>query len=208
MELIHYLGQHFITREQLLERCAIDQAALERLQGLRVMPRPSYRLRLGIACDSFFGHHEEQAEVEYYATSYPGWLNEVAGFETEAQARSVFDQRYVARVGELAAAGIAPANVDLTSDSHLQAEWNAFLDGIYGLCTVSGLPDDVAAKETAIAVIREITAAGATDGAARERLRQAVDLLDQASKPFAPHEVARSSRKRWVDDVRAAWQLR
>jgi hypothetical protein len=39
----------------------------------------------------------------------------------------------------------------------------------------------------------------------RGRLAGAVDLLDAASAPFAPHEVARSSRRRYVDEVRAAW---
>lgn len=39
----------------------------------------------------------------------------------------------------------------------------------------------------------------------RRRLAAAVDLLDRVSAPFAPHEVARSSRQRYVDEVRAAW---
>jgi hypothetical protein len=38
-------------------------------------------------------------------------------------------------------------------------------------------------------------------------LRVAVDLLDSVSAPFAPHEVARSSRHRYVDEVRKTYGL-
>lgn len=64
---------------------------------------------------------------------------------------------------------------------------------------MSGLPEDIAAKELAIALIRE------ADG--RARLRRCVDLLDSVSSPFAPHEVARSSRHRYVDEMRRVHRL-
>jgi hypothetical protein len=74
---------------------------------------------------------------------------------------------------------------------------------------VSGLPEEIAAKEVAIAAIRELDADRnrSQTEADRARLRNAVDLLDRASSPFAPHEVARSSRRRYVDDMRAAYGL-
>jgi hypothetical protein len=89
-------------------------------------------------------------------------------------------------------------------DAHLRDEWRHFLDGTYGLCTRSGLPEDIAAKELAICVIRESLEGGAPDLA---RLRAAVDLLDRASSPFAPHERPRSSRHRYVDELRVRYGL-
>ena len=91
-------------------------------------------------------------------------------------------------------------------EAHFGDEWGHFLAGTYGLCTRSGLPEDIAAKELAVCVIRELTA---DDRATpdRERLRQAVDLLDRASTPFAPHERARSSRHRYVGAVRMKYGL-
>ena len=67
MKLIAYLNQHFFTREQLLARCGIDGEGLDDLQRRAMMPLPSYRLRLGVACDSFFGLHEEEQMLEYFA---------------------------------------------------------------------------------------------------------------------------------------------
>lgn len=207
MDLIRYLEQHFYTREQLLERCALDTAQLERLQRDRLMPQPSYRLRLDLGCDSFFGAHSESVAVDYYAQGCASWLALATIFEHEAAARSHFTQRYRDRLAQLAADGIAPASPAFADEAHLQAEWEAFLNGTYGLCSRSGLPEDIAAKEAATAVIRELTEGGELDENQRARLRKAVDLLDHAAAPFAPHEVARSSRRRYVDGVRSSYRL-
>jgi hypothetical protein len=207
MELIRYLERHFFTREQLLARSATNAAQLERLHLARVMPQPSYRLRLDLGCDSFFGPHVEQVAADYYAKGYAAWLGQVATLGDEDSARALFSQRYRARLAQLAASGLVPDDPAFATDRHLQAEWMAFLDGTYGLCTVSGLPEDVAAKEAAISVIRDTNAGGVVNGAALERLRRAVDLLDSVSAAFAPHEVARSSRRRYVDGMRAAHGL-
>jgi hypothetical protein len=202
MELVRYLERFFFTREELLARCALGPAQLERLQRSRLMPQPSYRLRLDLGCESFFGPHVEQVAVDYYAKGYAAWLALASTFDSEEQARSLFFQRYRARLGQLAAY-VAPGDPAFARDARLQAEWNAFLDGTYGLCTVSGLPEDAAAKEAAIAVIRELTESGPMDASARARLRKAVNLLDSVAAPFAPHEVTRSSRRRYVDGMRA-----
>lgn len=203
MDLIRYLEQHFLTSDQLLERCAADATQLERLQQSRVMPQPSYRLRLDLGCDSFFGAHTEQMAVDYYAKAYSAWFALAMTFDDEDVARSHFHQRYRARLAQLAEDGIAPASAAFAGDAHLQTEWEAFLDGTYGLCSASGLPEDIAAKEAATALIRELTESGGEVD--RSRLRKAVDLLNRAAAPFAPHEVARSSRRRYVDGVRAAY---
>jgi hypothetical protein len=200
MNLIDYLHQHFLTREQLLARSGIDGARLDALQERGMMPRPSYRLRLEIGCDSFFGPHAESHAIDWYAQGYVSWAGLSSVLEEPEQAFNMFAERYRRRLAQLA--------VDKLPDAHIAAEWRHFLDGTYGLCTRSGLPEDIAAKEAAIILIRSLTELGARQGLneeERRKLADAVDLLDAASAPFAPHEVARSSRRRYVDEVRAAW---
>lgn len=208
MELIRYLNDHFFTKEQLLAHCAIRADELQRWQARRMVPKASYRLSLDIACDSFFGAHREQRAVEYYAKGCVNWIDVLRRIDGEHEAHAVFARRYRTRLGELAASGMTHAE-RLATDEHIAAEWGHFLDGTYGLCTASGLPEEIATKEAAIAAIRELDddRNRPQTEADRARLRTAVDLLDGASSPFAPHEVARSSRRRYVDDVRAAHGL-
>jgi hypothetical protein len=208
MNLIDYLNRHFLTREQLLARTGIDGARLAALQERGMMPRPSYRLRLDLACDSFFGQHEECHAIDWYAQGYVAWAGLLDALESPHQAYHVFADRYRRRLAQLADENRCTAGDGLALETHIAAEWKHFLDGTYGLCTCSGLPEDIAAKEAAIVLIRELTSHGSGQELAeeqRQRLAAAVDLLDAASAPFAPHEVARSSRRRYVDAVRADW---
>ncbi|HZX28404.1 MAG TPA: DUF6058 family natural product biosynthesis protein [Telluria sp.] len=200
MNLLTYLHTHFLTRAQLIDAAGCSDAELAAWQETGVMPRASYRLALTLGCDSFFGHHDEAEHIEFYARGYPAWIGLLQG---GADAFGHFTRRYRARLQSLPLrSAAAKLNADL--DAHLRDEWNHFLAGTYGLCTRTGLPEQIAEKELAIAVINELTAAPDPD---RVRLKQAVDLLDAASSPFAPHERARSSRHRLVDQVRLRYGL-
>jgi hypothetical protein len=208
MNLLDYLGQYLLSRSSLLRAASIDDAELSRLQQLGAVPQPSYRLSVNIDCASFFGKHVEHANMEYYAAGCAAWIDSVrAGGQPP---EDIFVRRYRARLAELQAKGFGSGDVKLNAglDQHLRSEWNFFLDGTYGLCTRSGLPEDIAAKELAVAIIKELTEAPGervlTVGEI-SYLHRAVDLLDESSAPFAPHEVARSSRRRLVDEVRAAY---
>ncbi len=193
MNLLTYLDLHLLSTDRLLAAAGISADQLQTLQQRRMMPLPSYRLRVEIACESFFGPHAEEAQVAYYGSGYPSWIADLAGVETEAQAFALFARRY--RTG-----------MPDCSDAHLQAEWQHFLDGTYGLCTRTGLPEQIGAKEAAVIVIKEMCERVLTINEI-EALHHAVNQLDAASAPFAPHEVARSSRRRLIDEVRARYQL-
>ncbi len=212
MELIRYLNEGFLTEEQLLAAGGIDLAQLAALQRRGIVPQASYRLKLDLACDSFFGPHSEQASIDYYAKGYASWIGTVQTLARDGDAYDVFAARYRRRVEQLRAAGTSSAHDKLNAglDQHLEDEWRHFQSGTYGLCTRSGLPEDIAAKEVAIAIIKDITEqrrTAALGDAERASLSVAVDLLDAASSMFAPHERARSSRHRLVDQMRASHAL-
>jgi hypothetical protein len=212
MDLLRYLDTSFFTQDQLLAASGIDAAELATLVRRAVMPKPSYRLRLDIVCDSFFGPHAKHRRVDYYAKDYASWIGIVRSLPGDADARRVFEQRYRARLAQLAAGGISSDDPKLNADlsAHLDDEWRHFLDGTYGLCTKSGLPEDIASKEVAIAIVKQLageTGEQALTAAERACLAQAVDLLDAASAQFAPHERERSSRHRLVDQVRKSYRL-
>ena len=204
MELIDYLSESFFTEQQLLARGGIDLARLRDWQTRRLMPQASYRLRLTVDCESVFGPHSAEGQLRYYAKAYVDWIAELLASEEEVCER--FCARYRQRLIERGAQGLRTGASQFNAglEQHLVQEWSAFLHGTYGLCARAGLPEDIADKELSSAIVKEtIEGEQVLTVAERERLRVAVDLLDRSCAPFAPHERARSSRRRLVDEVRA-----
>lgn len=199
-DLIDYLTRHFLSEAQLLAAAGIAAPTLHGLQARRMAPLPAYRLRLAVHCESFFGPYGEEHALHFYASGMPEWLAAVANLAGEQAAFDLFARRHQARLHELAPG----AGADVA------AAWASFLDGTYGLCTRSGLPEEIAAKEWAAGAIEAIVAQGVTDAVDEHELvtlRHAVDTLDAASSAFAPHERERSSRRRLVDGVREQYRL-
>ena len=222
MHLYDYLNQHLLEKNQLLASCDISEQQLRWLQELGVVPRPAYRLAINLDCQSFFGAHQEAQQQEYYARGTVEWLAAInTSLETEdpvASSFQLFEQRYLAQARQLAARGLLPDKFSLGDGrldveqlkAHIAQEWLYFCDGIYGLCTRNGLPEEIADKEFAIALIDQLT-----DNQQRPQLNDnecqtlttAVAVLDRASSPFAPHERSRSSRHRCVDQVRKKYNI-
>ncbi|WP_281558928.1 DUF6058 family natural product biosynthesis protein [Thalassomonas sp. RHCl1] len=221
--LTEYLNDHFYTRSQLLIRAKLDESSFERLLAKKIMPGASYRMKTTLVLDSFFGEHYQEEERQYYAKGYVGWLQYLLALELEkAEKQDIaaivfadFCSRYQSRLAALAAQGFhLPVMANKARlDALLLSEWQHFLSGTYGLCTRSGLPEDIATKELAITMIKAIVGEAleldltALTPEQRRQLIRLVDLLDQASSAFAPHEVKRSSRERYINQVRLKYKL-
>ncbi|HTD05331.1 DUF6058 family natural product biosynthesis protein [Undibacterium sp.] len=213
MSLLDYLNANFYTTSQLLAKSGIDAGTLHAWENAGCMPMPSYRLEMQLHCQSFFCGHDETQQLDFYARDYVEWLGFLHTLSPSAslvrQAYTAFHERYSAQALKLFLQGIQPARfkaqaggADLAAlDAHIGEEWLSFLKGTYGLCTRSGLPEDIANKEMATLAIDEITdrqRKEALTTAESVDLIKAMRLLDQASSMFAPHERAGSSRQRCI----------
>lgn len=187
----------------------VSEQELRAYQEQGVMPQCSYKLNFCLKSDSFFGEHCEEQNIAYYAKGYSSWLAVIQSLNTTDKIYSAFENRYIKAIYNLKEKGHASGNPKINSDInlHIKEEWTHFLNGTYGLCTKSGLPEDIAAKEFAIIEINELCIEDSLDQEKLNKLIRAVNLLDTASSLFAPHERARSSRRRLVDDVRRKYQL-
>lgn len=210
MELIQYLNQYFFTQQELLDITKITEQDLLKYQEDGLMPKCSYKLSLNIKSDSFFGLHDDEQEIEYYAKGYSSWLAVVQSLNSKEAVYAVFANRYKIAIERLEESGYYSTNPKVTSElnEHINEEWSHFLNGIYGLCTKSGLPEDIAAKELSILVINELSEHNDLSHEQLNKLTLAVDLLDSASSLFAPHERLKSSRHRLVNEVRRKYQLK
>ena len=217
LELIKYLSEYFYSKDELMSLAKITAGQLEKYQALGVMPEPSYKVNMIAACDSFFGEHEELQELEFYAKGYASWLDDLQilqhKFCQEIQFKNevfkLFYQRYCSEQERLKSLGYVCNDFKLVSelDAYNTETWDHFIQGTYGVCTKSGLPDDIAAKAVAIFEINRLTESDELSKAELNALENVVDLLDESSALFAPHERLRSSRHRLVNEIRRRFKL-
>ncbi|MCG2585251.1 DUF6058 family natural product biosynthesis protein [Massilia sp. TS11] len=195
MELLDYLYAHGLSEPALLAALGLTRPQLLALAG---MPQPSYRLRISLSCMSFFGTHAAADRLAIYGRGYVGWGRALLD---GANGLALFTARYRQRLAEIG--GLA-----LATPAQLASEWTHFLDGTYGLCTRSGLPEEIAEKEWAIQRLRALSASEqALTADDMQEIRHWIARLDAVSPAFAPHERSRSSRATWIDGLRARYGL-
>ena len=121
----------------------------------------------------------------------------------------LFYLRYCSEEKRLKSLGYVCNGFKLVSelDAYIKEAWDHFIQGTYGLCTKSGLPEDIAAKAVAIFDINRLSESGNLSQAALTSLEKAVNLLDESSALFAPHERLRSSKHRLVNEIRRRFGL-
>lgn len=210
MELLKYLNEYFLTKQELLDISKVTEQQLYNYQKIGSMPKCSYRLKLNLESDSFFGLYSEQQEIEYYAKGYSSWLALVQSVNSMEAIYSIFSERYKNAIETLKEQGhhSNDPKVNMELGNHIREEWGHFINGVYGLCTRTGLPEDIAAKELAILEINELVMLKELTSEQVGKLTLAVNLLDKSSSLFAPHERLSSSRFRLVNETRRKYKLK
>lgn len=212
-----YIIQNFLTLPQLSESSGVSQNRIVELIEAGCFPKASYTIEMQGEIRSFFGLFEESATLEFFPRSMIGLARDLAGKsgsleQLAAELKWAFFKVYKhilegADAGKYGLAAFFEPDGKAGGDalsSFLEQEWAHYLDGTYGVCTHTSCAEDIAVKEVMIAKIKflcsEIDAGGGDADLAA--LEDAVSTLDAVSASFAPHEVARSSREKYINAVR------
>jgi hypothetical protein len=210
-----YLFETFQEESAFAAAHGTDPARLAGLIAQRLFPAPSYTLAYapdgGGRITSYFGTHADTASYRFHLKAHGRWLADIVrfGLDGEAQVEAFFRARYIAARDAFFAGALgrklAAAMPDVAAgfdDGQIAASWRHFLDGTFGVCTRDGQPETIFLKEACASFVERM-ADGPGGAGYADILVPTVDLLDRVLSPFAPHEVERSSRQRWVNDMRA-----
>lgn len=182
-----YLARYFFDKSQFAEASRISIARLDDLLAHRLIPAPSYIVANSVLRSAVFGEQSAPGATagEYFHRDMVVWM----GCES-------LEHTFKA---DLADAGL---------QARFDSMWSYFLDGTYGLCVAH--PTSVRAiahKELLQEELVALTNNGTRrDFSAAERRQVLVTIAayDTACMPFSPLDYPLSSRKRLIDDLRAA----
>ncbi|MEE9454111.1 MAG: DUF6058 family natural product biosynthesis protein [Paracoccaceae bacterium] len=216
--LLTYLFKNFTEEATLLREAQISATDLSDLTQKRVMPKPSYIVENKADVTSFVMENSEIKLYRFHLKGHVKWLEAVQALnlDTEARAKAHFQSEYenAATVFFSDALGasilaIMPHLAKEFDAAHFDATWAYFLEGVYGVCTRNGTPENIFLKQACVRFIDYFTEAfldAQISPDRRETILATVDFLDKVESNFAPHEVSITSRQRCIIDVRKRWR--
>jgi hypothetical protein len=223
-DLDHYLAQHYLNETQLAAACASERDEIDALIGARLIPAPSYVVAAGMVRSHPFGELPAPGATpgRYFPPAQKDWIAltrralAAGGHDVHVRLKEQFGGRFA----------VALATLNLTTwrlhDSfrddgsaiaaglraRTDAAWEQFLYGTFGLCVANPISEaQIAYKE----VLQEKLTQQSENGGRRSftaqqasEMHALIDAYAAAAMPFSPVEYRLSSRKRLVEDLRAA----
>lgn len=220
-----YLRRHYWTAERLADACGMETAQLDALLDHGLVPAPSYVVRAdGSLQSAAFGDFPEAGATpgRYFHPGTVAWVErarEVLADHDADAARAELEQRFrhnfaaaladldraLARLPDSFDDQGAPRAAGL--EAHTADAWDAFREGIFGLCVADPTTERaIAIKEILQETLGARRQALAEDPAApggHADLPALIARYAEAAMPFSPLEYPRSSRRRLVEDFGA-----
>lgn len=215
--LLNYLYDKYYERSIFCAVANIDSSTLEALEAANLVPKASYILDIDLQATSFVTAHHETHKYQFYLKGQIEWLAQIAAknISTENAARHYFETQYGLAIGAFLASELGAKIAKVYPQfkwglSDYSETWQCFLDGTYGLCTRTGLPNDIFLKHIYIRFIEFVTEANRPNEIRPELLSllsEAVVALDVVESDFAAHEIAQSSRQRCIIDIKKDYSI-
>lgn len=221
MTSLDYIHENFLTLEELSKQHFLSIELLQHYIDAGCLPKPSYKVTNSVTIDSVLGHCEEESDmIGYFPKSYQSKFELIHSLASKMSIQEVkkflyerFINIYAETLHECEAhlwglASYISSDGILCSEGKkfIDEEWHHYIAGTYGLCTKSATTKDIAIKEASVAKITHLLSLNETAALSNEQcenLKSAVDALDKVSALFAPHELASSSRQKYINDVRS-----
>ncbi|MBL1422612.1 MAG: hypothetical protein COC24_019065 [Alphaproteobacteria bacterium] len=210
--LLNYLYDKYLERSAFCAAAHIDLQTLEEWEAANLVPKASYIMDNDLQVKSFVAEHQETQKYKFYLKGQLEWLTQIAdkNITTENAARHYFETQYGFAIKQFLATELGQKIAEIYPQSSWNLDdysetWQHFLAGTYGLCTRSGLPNEIFLKHIYIRFIEFVTQANRPNEISSkllELLREAVDALDKVESDFAAHEVAQSSRQRCIINIK------
>lgn len=153
-----YIRADYLTLEELCAERLESPGAVEALIAARRLPRPSYVL---------------EDETGMFPADYFGLVDEAGGVDS-------LPEHFAARHRQATRAERVPVD-------DLEQDWEAYLDGTYGVCLRALTPENIVRKSALVASLSQLLMLPRPRSVEwRRSLREQVDELDALERDFAP----------------------
>ena len=210
---LKYIEENFIESNELCQISGISRQDLENLIDNKLIPNSSYQINITYKINSPLGDEKVISEVKKYHPKSAinliqknKKLNDSSEFKESLKAEFINtfvnsnnnSFGYDNIIEENGSVNIEKLNVAF------EQEWQYYLQGIYGICTLNATGAEIAKKEIAVKRLIEFNKKhreNKLSDSDKEILNTLNSEFNEVSNLFAPYQRTNSSRGKYLDKI-------
>ncbi len=210
---IKYIEENFIESNEVCQISKISHQELEKLIEDKLVPASSYQINISYKINSPLGDEKVISEVKkYYPKSIINLIQKNRQLDNPSEFKEVLKTEFIntfvnSTNNKFAYDNILEENgsVDMEKlNSAFEQEWEHYLQGIYGICTLNGTGAEIAKKEIAVKRLIEFNKKHGENKLStsdKEMLSILNNEFNEVSNLFAPYQRTDSSRGKYLDKI-------
>ena len=210
---IKYIKENFIEANELCQIVGISLQELEELIKNELIPNASYKVNITYEISSPLGDEKVASEIQkYFPKSIIDLIKRNRKLKKSSDFKKILKAEFIETFvkssdNKFGYDGIIKENgsVDIEKlNLAFEEEWQYYLQGIYGICTLNGTGIEIAKKEIAVKKLivfnKEHSEKKLTDND-KETLNILNTKFNEVSNLFAPYQRESSSRGKYLDKI-------
>ncbi|WP_420573703.1 DUF6058 family natural product biosynthesis protein [Kordia sp.] len=210
---IKYIIENFIDAEELCRITNISNDTLDQLITKKMIPNFSYKIETESTISSPLGDREVIIDVKkYFPRSTINLvlqnlnLDEVDSFKQKI--KNEFINAFCKHDDKSFAYGnniLENGKVNLQKlEEAFEVEWEYYINGVYGICTLNATGTEIAKKEIAVKKLISFIENNTENELTAEKKQELLQLnlqYNEISNLFSPYQRKSSSRGKYLDEI-------
>lgn len=210
---IKYIKENFIESNELCKISEISHQDLETLITNKLVPNSSYEINVTYKINSPLGDEKIISEVKkYYPKSVITLIQKNKNLNNSSEFKESLKTEFINTFVNSNNNNFGYDNI-LKEDGSVnmeklnlafEQEWQYYLQGIYGICTLNGTGTEIAKKEIAVKRLIEFNKKHGEKKLSdkdKEMLNVLNNEFNEVSNLFAPYQRVNSSRGKYLDKI-------
>lgn len=210
---IKYIKGNFIESNELCQVSGISHQDLEKLIDNKLIPNSSYEINVTYKINSPLGDEKVISEVKkYYPKSTINLIQKNSKLNNSSEFKELLKTEFINtfinnKNNKFGYDNILKDNGNVNLEKlniAFEEEWQYYLQGIYGICTLNGTGTEIVKKEIAVKRLIEFNKKHGenklTDND-KEKLNILNNEFNEVSTLFAPYQRTNSSRGKYLDKI-------
>lgn len=207
-----YINEHYITEDNICDMTGITKDELNTLIQKQLVPDASYTVTRTIKITSPLNDEfESEITDRYFSKNCIALIEEHKNLNDALQYKAEFKQKFIQDLMKHPDKRFAYHQISEDDfrdeekiNSIFEEEWEAYCNGIYGICTLHSSVEDIVNKEVIVKKLIQFNSIFSQKTLSPEEKEQLIQLNEEfnaVAANFAPYQRETSSRGKYLDRI-------